>query len=147
MNSSREAYPATEAIFSMPMSDLIAYSDIVIERRPPGSVLEAQDSIVAFTNDTTDADGMAIDNGLVVVDGDLTLTSTSTTKIRGMLYVNGNLRVEGLFYLYGSLVVNGGAQLVGTTDPIEIHYDPDAYTRLSDLLSRYRLPRAFKPGG
>lgn len=134
-----------EAVFSMPMDDLISYADVVIEKREAGTKLTARDQIVALTKDMTEVDGFVIDNGLLVVDGNLTLGPGSETAIRGLLYVNGQLTVGGLMKLDGAMIVNGPIQLNGATDPIHVHYNPTIVQKLSDSLSRYRLPRNFKP--
>jgi hypothetical protein len=86
-----------------------------------------------------------ITNSLVFIDGSLSTAPTSDVEIRGIVYVNGDVKIaNNNFRLRGTMVANGAVELgdVGTSvSNVSLTYDPRVIDSTRRIVGRYRLRR------
>ncbi|MEO5989834.1 MAG: PilX N-terminal domain-containing pilus assembly protein [Candidatus Eisenbacteria bacterium] len=126
-------YPGPWSMLNMTQADFVSWLG-----GPSTSVPGSLYGITYLDNNTTISDQSgsfgihgAVGEGMLYVDGDLTLNSTFT--YRGIVYVEGDLKINGTAWILGGLVVRGKTDVTqngGST----ILYSNDAITR---ALSQY----------
>ena len=103
---------------------------------------------------TFDRDRPLRGTGIVVVQGDCTLTAGNNSFFNGLLYVIGKLNVRGPSYVRGTIIATGDVDLRGTGgDMSELIYDPLIVSSLLTRMGQYRYstavyaPAPTKPDG
>jgi hypothetical protein len=82
--------------------------------------------------------------GIVLIEGDCTITSGSNSFFNGLLYVDGDLTLRAPAYIRGTIVVTGAVDVRGTGgDYVEMDYDPGMVVELLTLMGQYRRSTAI----
>ena len=84
--------------------------------------------------------------GLIVVQGNLVVESGNVSRLKGVVYVTGDVTIGGDFQLQGMLIVKGACSLGTGVDSVVIQYDPNEVQLLKRALERYRMSRSIRPG-
>jgi hypothetical protein len=80
--------------------------------------------------------------GVLVVNGNLTIGSSSNAFFSGVIFVNGNLTINGPAYISGTVIVTGNFAMNGTGGAAEIQYDQAIISTVSQNLGQYRQNKA-----
>lgn len=91
---------------------------------------------------------LAIKNGLLVIDGDLTTALGNDTRIDGVVYVTGNAILDkGKFEVNGAMIVRGQVKLgTGSGSNVVLRYDTARIDELRRTVGKYRAQRGRNPG-
>jgi hypothetical protein len=80
--------------------------------------------------------------GVIFVDGDLTIDSASNSFFTGFVYCTGHVNLRAPSLLRGALVCKS-LEIVGTGDFAEMGYDEGALSALMSSIGQYRLSKAI----
>ena len=81
--------------------------------------------------------------GVVVIEGDCTISSSSNSFFNGLLWVSGELEIRAPSYLRGICISNGVVDVRGTGgDYAEIDYDDKIIDDLLVRMGRYRTSKS-----
>ena len=83
-------------------------------------------------------------DGIVVVNGDVTIDPGSSSFFGGLLYVNGNLTVHAPVQISGAVIATGTVAVEGTGDFADIVYDDEAVKAVQESVASYRMSRAAR---
>ncbi len=76
--------------------------------------------------------------GVLIVNGDLTVQSTSNALFSGVIFVQGNASINGPALISGSVFVGGTLTLTGTTDVAQVEYDSQTLNTVRQNVGQYR---------
>lgn len=94
-------------------------------------------------NLTVNAAGTLRGTGILVVDGNLTIAANSNTYFTGLIYVTGNYVQSAPSMVRGTVIAGGTANVTGTADFAELVYDRGVIDRLLQQIGRYRISKAM----
>ena len=102
-------------------------------------------SLTVVDGDVTfDEDRPLRGTGIVVINGNCTLSSSSNSFFSGLLWVAGDLTVRAPAYLRGVFIAGGDVDVRGVGgDYAEINYDDGIISELLFLMGQYRHSKAI----
>jgi hypothetical protein len=81
--------------------------------------------------------------GILVVDGNLTIAANSASYFTGLIYVTGNYAQSAPSTVRGSVVVGGTLNVTGAADFAELTYDHGVIDTLLQEIGTYRVSKAM----
>lgn len=163
---------AANRVFAMRLDELRGYSDAVIDTAaatsgwaslwaawwsfmsghgtptpPPSNVLTIDNRLLYTEGLQLDGE-MVLTNSLLVVDGDLTASLAHKTRIDGVVYVTGDIRINtGELELNGLLIGRGKIELgKGFFGSVKVTYDANMVETVRTTVGKYRSRRNRSPG-
>lgn len=139
-----------QGVFGVDLGQLKSMADISTSAGTDGLPLQIPDfSLVVVEGDVTFSSSHPLrGTGLLVVHGNLTVEGGSNSFFNGVLHVSGDVTIRAPAYLRGTIIAEGRVDLAGTGgDYVEIEHDPDIVSRLLTVMGQYRLSKAnYLPG-
>jgi hypothetical protein len=128
------------SVFGVDWNLLQAMSDIAVSEGSASSGTVPDYSLVTVSGDVTyDEDNPLTGLGIVAVRGDVTIVGGSGSYFRGVLYVEGNLRIDAPALVRGSIICTGAIHIEGTGgDSVQVEHDPDLINDILGKLGQYR---------
>jgi len=80
--------------------------------------------------------------GVLIVDGDLTLSDNCNSFYSGLVFVTGDYTQRGPSMVSGSVMVLGDSDIRSASGPAEIMYDADILNIVRQQLGQYRASRS-----
>lgn len=131
-------------IFGVRSDELRAFSDVIATDVNEIENLSGSVRLVFVPGDLTASEGFQVDGSVIVINGSLSVPmNAEQTRIRGIVYVEGDAKIAGNFLLEGSIIAKHRLVL-GDPDggpPVEINYSAPLVQRLQTRLREYRMRR------
>lgn len=138
-----------EAVFGLTLADLASVADDVISDPnafpspiPTNSILLGDFSSITF-----DSSRPLRGTAIVYIEGNVTLLSGSNSIFNGLLYVDGNLTIRAPSEINGAIVCTGNVNIQGSGDFSTVNYDEGVLNALRQAIGNYRLSGAIRPLG
>lgn len=137
-------------LFGVDLTQLKSMADISTAQGVDGlpQVIPDYNLVVVEGDVTFTADHPLRGTGVLVVNGNLTISDGSNSFFNGVIHVAGNLRLRAPAYLRGTIIARGSVDLAGTGgDYVEVEHDDGIISRLLTVMGQYRLSKAnYVPG-
>jgi hypothetical protein len=99
--------------------------------------------IIYFDGDATFTSAKPLSGGgAMVVNGNLTLSSNSSSYYSGLVLVNGDFTMHSPSLISGTVIVLGDSYLAGTMEMSEIIYEDEILNVVRQKLGQYRFSRS-----
>jgi len=129
-----------EAVFGLTFAELSAMADQIVTSAgnfpsplPENAIIVADMSSMQF-----DSSNPLQGTGLVIIRGNVTLSSGNNSLFSGLLYVEGNLTIRAPCEINGSIICTGNMTVQGTPDFATINYDEAALSAVMNNFGNYR---------
>ncbi|MCK5945250.1 MAG: hypothetical protein KAI24_24895 [Planctomycetes bacterium] len=130
-----------EGVFGLTFAELSSMADLIVTDPSEFPVPIPDNSLIVVDIGSTlsiDSAMPLTGSGLVVVNGNMTMTSGNNSLFSGMLYVDGNFTMRAPSEINGSVVATGNMTLQGSGDYATINYDEAALSALMTNFGSYR---------
>jgi len=130
-----------ESVFGLSFAEISSMADMIVTNQDDfPSPIPDNSLIVVDTGSTLNIDSSRplTGSGLVIVRGNMTMTSGNNSLFSGLLYVDGNFTMRAPSEINGSVVVTGNMTLQGAGDYATINFDADALESLMRNFGAYR---------
>ena len=130
-----------EAVFGLTFAEISSMADLIVTDAAdfpnpiPDNALIVVDIGSTFT---VDASHPLTGTGLVVVHGNMDMSTGNNSLFSGMLYVDGDFTMRAPSEINGCVLVTGGMTVQGSGDYATINFDEDALSALMANFGAYR---------
>ncbi|MEO0478496.1 MAG: hypothetical protein AAF196_03360 [Planctomycetota bacterium] len=136
-----------EFVFGLSYPELKATADSTVTTEanypnpvPTNGLLIIEDSDARFSPQVP-----LVGTGIVIVRGNCTIEPGSNSAFNGLLYVDGDLTVRAPALINGAVVCSGRVNLLGSGDFVEVTYDSSILEAIQREFGLYRFLGAFRP--
>jgi hypothetical protein len=133
-------------VFGMPLQDLLAMPDVKVrdvddlpEKLPDYSLTYYQGDVVFNA-----AHPLTAPAAVLIVDGNLTIDSSSNSSFNGFIYVRGNYIQRAPSIISGTIAVRGTCNISGLGDYSEVNADDTLINVIMQKMGQYRLSQAIR---
>ncbi len=127
------------SVFGVSLPELRGMADAALTDPTSFPSPVPKDSLIVLDSAITFTSAQPLSGtGIVVINGDCTISPASYSAFSGLLYVRGSLTLREPSEIQGTVVVTGAVNVMGGSDFATITFDDGIVNRLRQTLGTYR---------